>query len=71
MTGQISFDDLTDKVEIRGMFSGWREVTREEAIKFAIGWHKRITTNIDKEAFINKRLRGATYTELIEGIQKP
>jgi len=66
MNGQISFDDLTDKIEIRKTFSGWHTATREEAIKFVNDWNKQICTNIDKEEFINARLRGATYLELIK-----
>ena len=66
MNGQITIDGLTDKIEIRGTFSGWKTVTKEEAGRFANGWYKRITTNIDKEAYINERLRGTTYAELMK-----
>lgn len=55
------------KIEIRGTFTGWKEVTPERAREY-VKILKRGITNLndtDKNKYINsKRLRGTTVEEL-------
>jgi intergrase/recombinase len=55
------------KIEIRGMFTDWKEVTPKRAREY-VKILKRGTTNLndtDKNKYINsKRLRGTTVEEL-------
>lgn len=66
MDGQITFSDLPEQIYIKSLFSGWREATREQAEQFAKNMWNSITTSINREEYINSRLRGTTYAELIK-----
>jgi hypothetical protein len=51
-------------IEIKTLYGGWREVTREQAL----AWIKHVKNGggriKDKNKYINTRLRGATVEEL-------
>jgi len=55
------------KIEIRGMFTDWKEVNPEQAREYVKTLKRRITNlnDTEKNKYINsKRLRGATVEEL-------
>ena len=55
------------KIEIRGMFTDWKEVNPEQAREYVKILKKRITNlnDTEKNKYINsKRLRGTTVEEL-------
>ena len=51
-------------IMIRSRFSGWREVTEEQARSWVHHEFHHITTNIDKHEYIQSRIQGITLDDL-------
>lgn len=50
-------------VKIKTFFSGWKEISRDQALRWAVCVYNGILTGIDKIKFINSRLQGVQFTE--------
>ena len=62
---QIELIDITpEEIQIKSLLTGWHGATEEQAKQFAKTLYNHITTAIDREAYINTRLRGTTFAEL-------
>lgn len=56
--------EYINKIEIRSKFSGWKNISREEALEYAKWKIKAITMGENDEerlAMINKQLRGVQF----------
>lgn len=64
---QIELIDISpEEIQIKSLFTGWHGATEEQARQFAKTLCNYITTAIDREAYINTRLRGTTFAELLK-----
>lgn len=52
-------------IRIRTLMSPWREVTEDQARAWVRHMMAHITTSIDREAFLDGRIEGATVRELM------
>lgn len=50
-------------VKVKLFFSDWKEITEEQALRWAVCVYSGMLTNIDKMEFINLRLQGIQFTE--------
>ena len=50
-------------IKVKTFFSGWKEISEEQALKWAVCVYNGILTDIDKIEFINSRLQGVQFTE--------
>ena len=50
-------------VKIKTFFSGWKEISRDQALRWAVCVYNGILTDIDKIKFINSRIQGVQFTE--------
>lgn len=50
-------------VKVKPFFSDWKEITEEQALRWAQHIYNGITTNCDKMEFINSHLQGIQFTE--------
>mgnify|MGYP003408032390 CR=1 FL=1 len=64
---QIELIDVApEEIQVKSLFTGWHGATEEQAKQFAKTLYNHITTAIDREAYINTRLRGTTFADLMK-----